>query len=210
MNKKEDIKEIAAIARGRSLIYLWLSGFFLEEPSDEMFTRLSNRDILNFLDGVFQGSENYDKVKEFLLNKDVDLIKEEFDLLFNEGSNLYVSPYAHEYYGKEMLGLVKAFYNSLGLEVDLRGLKAEDHIGLELAIMASLCELEAEELERERVADAAIIQEGERMFLTDHLTKWVGDFARAVEEKRPDSFYASLAQLTNELIDLDLSLFKES
>jgi TorA maturation chaperone TorD len=207
----EEVKESAAIARGRSLIYLWLSGFYLEKPSEDLLSRLGQKEVLTFLDGVFQDSENYKTVKDFLEKGKVDVIATEFEKLFKEESPKYVVPYASKYFKSEdeALELVKVFYDSFGLEIELKDLKSVDHIGLELAVMASLCELEADQLEKGKMTEAGIVQESERAFLGQHLARWIGRFASALEEKGGKGFYSALAHLTDELIGLDYSLFSE-
>ena len=201
------MQDMVSIARGRSLLYLWLSGLFLEKPKKEIFEKYSQKDVLEFLNGVFQDSKHYLKVKEFLTNREVEKVDEEFKKLFSDKG---VSPYSKDYLGEEALDLVRAFYGSLGLEVDLKELEAEDHIGLELAVMASLCELEADELEKGRMKEAAIVQGGEKAFLEEHMIKWVKEFAKKLDEKEGEGFYSSLAWLTNEMLELDLSLFEEA
>lgn len=201
------MQDAISIARGRGLLYLWLSGLFLEKPSEEVFKKFSQEDVLEFLDDVFQDSKNYLKVKEFLTKGNAENVLKEHQRLFvDEG----VSPYSKDYLGEESLELVKAFYESLGLDVDLRELKSEDHIGLELAVMASLCELEADELEKGRLKEAALVQGSEKAFLEEHMIKWVKDFAKKVDEKASEGFYSSLAWLTNEMLELDHSLFEEA
>ncbi len=198
---------MVSIARGRSLLYLWLSGLFLERPNDEIFRRFSQKEVLTFLDGVFQDSKSYLKVKDTLVGGDAQEVVTEYEKVFGGKG---ISPYSKDYLGEDSLELVRAFYESLGLNVDLKELKSEDHVGLELAVMASLCELEADELESGRLKEAAIVQGSERAFLEEHMVKWVKDFAKAVEEKEPDGFYSSLAWLANEMLELDLSLFEEA
>lgn len=201
------MQDIISIARGRGLLYLWLSGLFLEKPSEEVFKRFAQKDVLEFLDGVFQDSKNYLKVKEFLTKGDAEDVLKEYKRLFIDEE---ISPYSKDYLGEESLDLVKSFYESLGLDVDLRELKAEDHIGLELAVMASLCELEADELEKGRLKEAALVQGSEKAFIEEHMIKWVKDFAKKVDEKTSEGFYSSLAWLTNEMLELDCSLFVEA
>lgn len=206
VSSKDSLQDAISIARGRSLLYLWLSGLFLEKPSEEVFKKFAQKEVLEFLDGVFQDSKDYLKVKEFLVSGDIEDVRREYEKLF---VNKEVSPYSRDYLGEEQADFVEKFYRSLGLDVELMELEAEDHIGLELAVMASLCELEAEELEEGRLEEAALVLGSEKVFLEEHMRKWVGDFAKKVDEKAAEGFYSSLAWLTNEMLELDYSLFME-
>jgi DMSO reductase family type II enzyme chaperone len=90
---------------------------------------------------------------------------------------------------------IAGFFAAFGLVLDPRKHERIDHISCELEFMAFLSRKEAHALE---TGDAAMREEtrrAARLFLRDHLARFVPSFARRVVAADPGGFYGRLAQL---------------
>jgi len=74
-----------------------------------------------------------------------------------------------------------------------------DHIGYELAFLATLCGSEGAALEREEIAKAVRSQELQKAFFQDHLVCWLPAFVNALAFCG-QAFYAAVGQLTLDLV----------
>lgn len=92
---------------------------------------------------------------------------------------------------------VRHSYREMGFAVDERNEPA-DHLGHELLALSHLCLAEAEAWEDGHIDMVAHTRRLEIAFLTGHVLRWLPVFVIALQRQGP-SFYAHLAQLTQEL-----------
>ena len=101
---------------------------------------------------------------------------------------------------------VLTLYHRAGL--DVRGSEPPDHIGLELAFMAYLCEKEDEhgsEGDRKKAIEFISFQ---REFLSGHIMKWIPQFCRNVPN-HDSAFYTAVAELTTSWLRLEEKFTEE-
>jgi putative dimethyl sulfoxide reductase chaperone len=82
----------------------------------------------------------------------------------------------------------------------------EDHIALELAFMAALSKDAAERLRSDNTVAFTESLLRQKDFLQKHLSLWVQDLAKDIEESARVDFYAVVADITASFVDLDKEL----
>lgn len=141
-----------------------------------------------------------------------DLV-ESYRRLFGHTARSGVPPYETEY-GAEALfqqpqemGDLMGFYNAFGLALNDRQHERADHVSCECEFLSFLALKEAYALER---GDAAMLEEtrrAERLFLRDHLGRFLPAFAKKLSREQNESFYGSLGQLAYDFIALECARF---
>lgn len=131
----------------------------------------------------------------------VDL-KREYARLFLGPPKALLRPYESCYFGRDQLmteqsAAVRQFYAACGLTVDTAQYReTPDHISVELAFLAMLCDVECAEV---AVADADRA-DVERQFLDQHLGRWGRWFAEAVQHHTSEPLYLAAAELLRALL----------
>ena len=100
---------------------------------------------------------------------------------------------------------VNVAYRKAGFEMADQVREMPDHIGIELAFVAILCEREANLLKRCAVDEAAAVHDVRERFLAKHPGAWLRDFAGQVAKLSKLSFYKTLARLAADWVEKDLS-----
>ena len=89
----------------------------------------------------------------------------------------------------------------------LRNVKFPDHIGYELAFMAVLCANEwASREDEEKALQWKNLQ---HQFLSEHLSKWIDNFAQAMENNA-QGFYQKAGMAARNLVLEDLEILTET
>jgi len=78
-----------------------------------------------------------------------------------------------------------------------------DHVAVELEFLTLLCKREAASWASNAHATARLLRRQERVFLDDHLGRWLAEFCWRVRERAPGSFYAALAALSDAWLRLE-------
>jgi DMSO reductase family type II enzyme chaperone len=97
---------------------------------------------------------------------------------------------------------VAGFYRAFGLEMSPGGGRP-DHLAAELEFMASLAFREAYASRAGNAEGATICRRAQRVFLADHLVRWLPSFAERVSETGPGDSYAALARIANAIVTWD-------
>jgi putative dimethyl sulfoxide reductase chaperone len=97
---------------------------------------------------------------------------------------------------QEAYNEVRDYYNKAGLTVNNQGIMA-DHIGAELNFLAVVLQKAHSDPKKEQY-----YRDLTRGFLDEHVTKWIPQFARDMEDAADLSFYKTLARVTRSMIDL--------
>jgi DMSO reductase family type II enzyme chaperone len=92
------------------------------------------------------------------------------------------------------------FLGAFGLAVDPSAHERIDHVSCELEFLAFLSRKEAHALESGDDPMLLETRRAGRLFLTDHLARFVPSFTRRVLREDPDGFYGRLAALCQELV----------
>lgn len=121
-------------------------------------------------------------------------------------------PYEIEYGPEHFLGKarrlgdVAAFYRAFGLEVGRDAREREDHVALEAEFLSFLCLKRALAGERGEEERATVCRDAERLFLEEHIGRFLPSFARRVAEREPASALAAAARLAAATAGIHASL----
>ena len=212
-----------AVTRGRLRIYAWLANYYLFEPNDELL-RITDPKITKPLTLIFGSRASKEALTTILqINESsIQEMRDEFHSLFLIPiRGRYVPPYEScfrerigDRYGNlwgKVTEDVQKFYREAGFNITLpSNIYAPDHIGLELAFLSKLCEVELSYLTICNIEEARKKRDVQRAFLKDHLSTWVNDFSKDVVRSSSSNFYKNIAKLTADFVHLDLELISNS
>jgi TorA maturation chaperone TorD len=88
---------------------------------------------------------------------------------------------------------IAGFYRAFGVEAAQRD-RRPDHLPVELEFVSLLCVKQARAVSHGKADRARLCREARARFLRDHLGRWLGPFAAAIETKVPGGYYALLAR----------------
>ncbi|HEU4400827.1 MAG TPA: molecular chaperone TorD family protein [Candidatus Polarisedimenticolia bacterium] len=103
---------------------------------------------------------------------------------------------------------IAGFLRAFGLVVDPRRSERIDHVSCELEFLAFLSRKEAHALETGDEAMRAETRRATRLFLKDHLARFVPSFTQRVESADPGGFYGRLAALCRDLVRSECARFE--
>lgn len=204
------------MAKQRSNIYNFLSLIYAKEPDQKLIDKIMEDDFLSHLSeiGIEFGDEFLKTPRERLLE---DLICEYTRLFLGPGP--HISPHESVYVGgyKEKDGKTGLLWGNATVEVkelieefgycyreEYNGIP--DHLAVELEVMGELTVNEHYGLISENHLEGYNYLLQEKRFLTEHLSRWIGEFCQRVIENTEQVFYREMARLTREYIFNDLAL----
>lgn len=193
----------------RAEIYSFLAAVFLREPDLQSLAKQLY---------ALQLAADYPPADEAL----VDEIKQQyFDSFFVPMSASYTPPFESTLLGyaadkrfgslcSPAMHEVMSLYMAVGFDPSqldifepLREIAMPDHIGFELAFMAFLA-LQEETAHRRGDGEAAEKwAEWQRIFLVQHLSRWLPQLAAALADRQA-GYYAAAAQYTADWVQVDL------
>ena len=121
--------------------------------------------------------------------------------LFGHTARGAVAPYETEYGNEALfqqpqeLGDLMGFYRAFGLTVKLAEHERADHISCECEFLSFLAMKEAYALDHGDSTMLAETRKAEKLFLRDHLGRFLPTFAEQLRREEPAAFYAELADL---------------
>jgi TorA maturation chaperone TorD len=152
---------------------------------------------------------------EFFSVSDKDLIEDlavEYTRLFL-GPGKHISPHESVQYERDdgdwgsLWGAstveVKKFVESLGLKYKESDTSIPDHISVELELMQKIIEKEKQAWSMKKRKDALHYLKIEKMFMEDHLIKWVRQFSAKIINEAEMSFYREMARITAKFMDIE-------
>ncbi len=98
---------------------------------------------------------------------------------------------------------VKRVYAAAGFAKDPSFTEPEDHLAVQLAFMARLCETAVEALQANDAEAAEAALRGQLTFLQDHLLNWIDRFVIDSKAAAGGGFYANLATFTQAYLQAD-------
>jgi TorA maturation chaperone TorD len=212
----------------RGILYSFLSAVFNDEISVRQIKEFINKDNVTRLKESF-ALLSEEKAAP-LLNCIADLtatwesrlgeneeaeileLRKEFAYLFLTPKGVY--PFESVYLGRKNLLMDKPweevcnFYRHIGLEKDKNEKHPEDHAAVELGLMAGFAFLSGKELPDSPLAEITEDEvnyalQVQRVFLEEHLLKWIPSLCDDIREKTRHSFYRSAAELTGLFVEAD-------
>lgn len=199
----------------RAAVYQLLATAFLEPPSEERLEQLRAPEVLAEL-GELLGSGTLEPLRSAPPD-DIREVRQEFNDLFKVPLGKYVPPYeavhrdSRDIEGVPTRGLlmgpstvdVRRLYEAAGAELGLSELS--DHIGVELAFLAFLCDREKAAYADGNVEAAENYRAYQRGFLQEHLLEWIPAYCETVRQRSSTSYFRVLAAMTPELCRRDLA-----
>ena len=196
-------KEQADNAKSRSDVYGLLSTVFREEPTEALISELRGPRFSGAFSemGVDLGERFYNEPESEVAEQ----LAFEFTRLFI-GPGPHIS--AHEsifvevdegvggLWGEQTVA-VKKFIETTGLSYDPGFTGIPDHVSVELEFMRKLTAWEAEKWTEGDKQNAEYCLSVQRMFLEEHLLRWLPRFCDAVMAKAEMPFYRAMAELTS-------------
>jgi DMSO reductase family type II enzyme chaperone len=208
------------IALCRSAVYEALAlGFRV--PTRETVHRLidenQNQGLADIAAILDEGSEGLSsQVRKFRETSDVQVLEtltDAYRYYFGHTAHPEVPPYETEY-GEEtlfqqpqQLGDLAGFYNAFGLQLNSSEHERADHISCELEFLAFLARKEAYALQQ---GDQTMLEEtrrAQKLFLKDHLARFVPAFANRLSRQNPDGFYAVLGKVCYQFVVMECDRF---
>ncbi|SEA46510.1 chaperone TorD involved in molybdoenzyme TorA maturation [Desulfuromusa kysingii] len=182
------LQEAAAVSELAAAIYL-------KAPSAE---------LINELKSVFTDPEEFSE-------EPLNLLLEEYhELFFNPVSTHFICPFEsfareQRYWGEAAID-VREYYRqaefdpqSLRSEVYWKNQRMPDQIGFEMAFFSALLK------SAEAQADAADeLLKTARMFHTEHINSWMGEYGARLQREARTSLYRLLGTLTCEVAEISL------
>ncbi len=163
--------------------------------------------ILGCPDGLLEAIESLRSRLEQLSPSD---LQAEYVGIFGHTISQECPPYEtqygqnHIFQQTQALGDIAGFYKAFGLEISDGFRERFDNISVELEFMAFMAHKEAYALASGEEEQASICQDAQGRFLSDHLGRWVGQFATRLNEKTSGGFYRDLVEGTKAFVDFDL------
>ncbi len=210
MNKNAELKDMVEEALQRSIIYGFLARVYRKELTSDMLSQLRGPQFTEVLSdmGVQLGDE-------FMSRSDDELIEdyaEEYTRLFL-GPGKHISPHESIHYERDdgdwgrhwgaSTVEVKKFVESLGLQYKESDTSIPDHISVELELMQKIITKEKEVWSDNDGKDVLHYLKIEKMFMEDHIIKWIPRFCDEITADAELSFYREMAGLTKSFIQVD-------
>lgn len=183
----------------RMRLYNFLSGIYLFEIDENQLAAMKSMQLPK-ADGTL--GEGYALLSEFLKTANSDCIEElavDYARIFlaaGVAQGLAAFPYESVYADNNRLVVSKSnsdvakAYAEKGMKPAIGHYKIpNDHIGLELAFMAKLCE-ESDEA-------------GQKSFFKEHLLSWYSGFCHDAEKYAQTIFYKAIAKTTCGFLELE-------
>lgn len=206
-----ELEAITAAERERT--YRFLAGLCLKPPSDSLVAMIKDGSILS----VFhEDDENGDGIESypaglFEFARQAETMPNLKDELEAEHTALFVLPSGvipHEAAyldtekrlgGRITIG-VSQFYERAGANVQENCIDMPDHLGMELEFMSFLCKIERESWEKAELESLQKCVELQKIFLEDHLLKWIYLCCEKIIEKEEYGFYKAVARSITEFM----------
>lgn len=194
----------------RSQIYGLLAAVFRQEVTPDLLRKIKNPRFIDVLSVL-----GFEKIDQFLQQPEDDLIEGlavEYARLFL-GPGKHISPHESvhhqrqdgqwgQLWGKSTVE-VKKLIESTGLKYQDSFKGMPDHISVELEFMQQVTQREAKAWEASDEEAAGTCRELEKIFIEEHLAKWVPLFCDKVIETAELPFYREMAVLTRKFIEFE-------
>lgn len=226
MTKPDQIgSQVAPLLELRLFYYDFLRRSFLKEPTKDFLNFVKNCIIMPefpftceselILKGV-QQIQNYISENDVHSEKVYSDLHWEYTRLFIGPDQLPSPPWESAYlnderllFQKETLAVRKAYLKYSFLPVEM-GYEADDHLGLELDFMYRLSEMALMEFKQDENADSSMdCLMDQKLFLEEHLLKWVPALCKDILHNAQTGFYCGMANLLRGFLTLDLKALQE-
>jgi len=204
------IDSYVKLAFDRSNFYFFLSSVFLKPPTIStikiVMELISSYEFSNFISN--QTVDSLSRM-ECINNVWFENLVQEYHDLFKVPLSKYVAPYESVYRDGHLNGQsaidVKKIYHRLGFQIPHEYYELSDHIGIELAFMATLCKEEHKAWKEKNAKLARSLCDIEERFLKDHIACWLSKLCNTICEKTKDNFYICIAEINLDFVQFDIA-----
>jgi TorA maturation chaperone TorD len=202
--------DMADTAMARSYIYSLLAMIFRAEPTEALLQKWKTPQVSEVFSelGITLGKEFYRKSEKTL----VEEFAVEYARLFL-GPSEHISPHESVHnqasggdwgslWGQETVK-IKQFIESAGLEYTPDYTGIPDHISVELEFLQKVSMREATAWTEGDTEGALYGLKMEKMFIQDHMLKWVPLFCDKIIAKANLPFYREMAKITKCFLEFD-------
>ena len=204
------IDSYVELAFDRSNFYFFLSSVFLKPPTIStikiVMELISSYEFSNFISN--QTVDSLSRM-ECINNVWFENLVQEYHDLFKVPLSKYVAPYESVYRDGHLNGQsaidVKKIYHRLGFQIPHEYYELSDHIGIELAFMATLCKEEHKAWKEKNAKLARSLCDIEERFLKDHIACWLSKLCNTICEKTKDNFYICIAEINLDFVQFDIA-----
>src|SRR3989338_857829 len=204
------IDSYVELAFDRSNFYFFLSSVFLKPPTIStikiVMELISSYEFSNFISN--QTVDSLSRM-ECINNVWFENLVQEYHDLFKVPLSKYVAPYESVYRDGHLNGQsaidVKKIYHRLGFQIPHEYYELSDHIGIELAFMATLCKEEHKAWKEKNDKLARSLCDIEERFLKEHITCWLPKVCNTICEKTKDNFYICIAEINIDFVQFDIT-----
>lgn len=208
----ENTPEIVEVMQERAFAFRFLARAYQTAPDlafiDSILSVAQSDDSDSLLASFYQEAINADKEQ-----LRIDLAAD-YNRLFLGMSANPVSPYESVYTSEERMLMQESRDDMVRIYNEMRVKKPdtfnlpEDHISLELELVAILAERIVEALSANDIETANALVATTQDFESNHLA-WITEFCDNVTKQATTSFYQALADMTKETIEADKELLTE-
>lgn len=138
--------------------------------------------------------------------KNLATLENSYRRLFGHTAHAQAPPYETEYGAEtlfqqpQQLADLTGFYQAFGLTVNTSEHERVDHISCECEFLAFLTRKEAYALEQNDAEMLGEVRRAQKLFLRDHLGRFVTALTNLVLRENANGFYGALAKLCSELV----------
>lgn len=181
-----------------------LASFLGAAPDAELIDRLRAADQLDEWPVTDDGESLHGRAlleESALAQEDATTVRRDYNRLFFGPEPMLAPPYESVHRSEEHLVferetmLVRAAYAEFDLAAPRLNKEPDDHIGLELTFVATLCVRGMDALDDDDDLELARILRGFMSFLADHLLAWAPKFLTQAAQGATTHFYQGVAAL---------------
>lgn len=223
-NGVEILENIHPLIEVRKFLYDILRWTFLKEPTQNEIEFVKDficSSEVPFIEESNHISEGINQIKDFFVQYNIQ-DEEVYSKLHWDYTRLFVGPYElpappweSAYLNNERLLFkeetlnVRRFYLKYSfLPVEFEH-EADDHLGLELDFMFRLNELAIDAIGCEKSKELFQLLNDQKLFLEEHLLKWVPQLAELVIVHANTDYYRGMAKILKGFLQLDLIALNE-
>ena len=195
-----------------------------QPPTDETVPRLLARDSRSSLSHA--ASMLYPTQEPNLVCKiealpnaeeiDTSALASRYRLFFGHTARGQIPPYETEYGNEALfqqpqeLGDLMGFYRAFGLALKSGKHERPDHVSCECEFLMFLALKEAYALEQDKQEMLAETRKAEKLFLRDHLGRFLPTFVTQLTREDPSGFYSTLGELCLRVVAAEWARFQVS
>ena len=208
-----------ALLTARAYLYAYTSRAFEREPNEAFLDAIASDEAATFCallgeDG--EGRRLQEEIAASVVDASLDSVQQGYMHALVGPDKLAASPWESVYLGHDHLVFqkptleVRESFRSEGYIGKSYPHEPDDHVGTELAFMATLAQKALDCYARGDTVECERLLNVQRSFLEKHLLKWIGAYAQDFQRAQAENpLYATFAQLAALLCREDLGMIDE-